>query len=94
MHEHAWQTQTLEHSISRPTFAAKSLEDCESKLDIRLEEGVEKDSSGASVFDGSVVRIVVDGYVLAKGRSTLLREMRLSMCFRRLLPWRGTGSDI
>jgi hypothetical protein len=85
MHEHAWQTQTLEHSISRPTFAAKSLEDYESKLDIRLEEGVEKDSSGASIFEGSVVQVVVDGYVLAKGRSTSSARDALVDVFQKVV---------
>jgi hypothetical protein len=70
MHEHRWETQTLEHSISRPTFDAKNRKDCDSKLDIRLEEGEEMDAAGMTVFEGSVVRIVVDGYVLAEGSST------------------------
>ena len=70
MHDHAWQTESLEHSISRPAFSDKNREDCSNKLDIRRYEGAEKDSRGATVFEGSVVLIVVDGYVLAKGRST------------------------
>ncbi|CAN9293077.1 unnamed protein product [Alternaria alternata] len=44
--EHSWQTQTLEHSISRPAFNAVIKEDCETKLDVRLEVGEELDSSG------------------------------------------------
>ena len=70
MHEHSWETRTLEHPISRPTFDAKSSEYCNCELEIRLQEGEEKDSSGTTVFDGSVVSILVDGYTLAKGRST------------------------
>ncbi|KAI4906505.1 hypothetical protein J4E90_010398 [Alternaria incomplexa] len=52
------------------TFNAKNRDDCNNKLDIRRYEGAEKDSRGATVFEGSVVLIVVDGYVMAKGRST------------------------
>ena len=70
MHGHTWQTESLEHSISRPAFNAKNREDCSNKLDIRRYEGAEKDSRGATVFEGSVILIVVDGYVLAKGRNT------------------------
>ena len=85
MHEHSWETRTLEHSISRPTVDAKSSEDCNSKLDIRLQEGEEKDSSGTTVFDGSVVSILVDGYTLVKGRSTSWAGDALLEVFQKVI---------
>jgi hypothetical protein len=85
MHEHSWQTQTLEHSTSRPTFNAKVKEDCDNKLDIRLEVGKEVDSSGLVVFVGNVVSITVDGYVLAKGRSTLWAADALLLVFQQVI---------
>lgn len=85
MQEHAWQTEILEHSISRPAFNAKNREDCHNKLDIRCYEGAEKDSRGATVFEGSVVLIVVDGYVLAKGRSTSSAEDALLDVFQKVV---------
>jgi len=85
MHDHAWQTESLEHSISRPAFNVKTREDCHNKLDIRRYEGAEKDSRSAAVFEGSVVLIVVDGYVLAKGRSTASAEDALLDVFRKVI---------
>lgn len=85
MHEHNWQTQRLEHSIRRPKFDAKIKEDCDNKLDIRLEEGKEIDSSGTVVFEGSVASIIVDGYILAKGRSTFWAGDALLDVFQKVI---------
>ncbi|RYO64887.1 hypothetical protein AA0113_g5847 [Alternaria arborescens] len=87
--EHSWQTQTLEHSISRPTFNAVIKEDCETKLDVRLEVGEELDSSGKVVFVGNVVRITVDGHVLAKGRSNLWAADALLLALKKVIAMAG-----
>jgi hypothetical protein len=61
---------TLEHPISRPKhFNVGDEKSCEA-IDIRMRSGPEKDSSGHTVFEGWWVAVVVNGYVLAKGRST------------------------
>ena len=64
-------------------------EDCETKLDVRLEEGEELDSSGKVVFVGNVVRITVDGYVLAKGRSTLWAAYALLLALKKVIATAG-----
>ncbi|KAL1797968.1 hypothetical protein ACET3X_004574 [Alternaria dauci] len=83
--DHGWETQTLEHPVSRPNFDAEVNEDCETKLDIRLEVGEELDSSGKVVFVGNVVCITVDGYVLAKGRSTLWAADALLLALKKVV---------
>ncbi|KAG9191322.1 hypothetical protein G6011_09410 [Alternaria panax] len=85
MYEHTWQMQTLEQCISRPAFNAKVKDDCDNKLDIRLEVGEELDSSGKVVFIGNVVRITVDEYVLAKGRSTTWAADALLLAFQKVV---------
>jgi hypothetical protein len=64
-------------------------EDCETKLDVRLEVGEELDSSGKVVFVGNVVRITVDGHVLAKGRSSLWAADALLLALKKVVAMAG-----
>jgi hypothetical protein len=92
--QHLWETMTLEHPISRPKhFNVRDEKSCEA-IDIRM-RSPEKDSSGLPVFEGWWVAVIVDGYVLAKGRSTVSSEGALVNLFEKVntlaREWMGDG---
>jgi hypothetical protein len=56
VHQHLWETHTLEHPVSRPNLGVSNKEECEKKIHITTTRCEEKDASGTTVFEGHVGR--------------------------------------